>query len=115
MGNTIIKNNSLLVGDNGEWAHVNSNYVICSKRAGIVTVMGESNGTVTLSAGAWNNIGTLPVGYRPTSTVNFILQNRSAIQPCWGQVQTDGVIRVFGDSSAAFNYWQYSITFPVAN
>lgn len=104
-----------VVDDNGVWTKVNGDYVRASKRNGIVTVCGESSGTVTLSSGAWTTIGTLPVGYRPLYTVNFVLNDRSNVKPCWGQVETSGGVRIFGDSGAASNYWEYGVTFPVAD
>ena len=104
-----------IVDDNGVWTKVNADYVRVSKRNGIVTVCGESSGGAGLLASAWTNLGTLPVGYRPLYTVNFVVNDRSNLKPCWGQVETSGNVRVFGDSGAASNYWEYGVTFPVAD
>ena len=103
----------IIKGDNGAWGNVNQNYVIVSKRSGVVTVYGESNGTVTLSGGAWNNIGTLSNGYRPSANFNFLAFDRNHLQPLWGQVTTAGVVRIYCDSNQTCNYWIYSTSFPV--
>lgn len=100
--------------DDGNWNHINQNYVITSKRSGIVTVFGESSGTVTLTTGQWNNIGTLPIKYRPSINFDFLAFHRGQLSPMWGQVTTDGVVRIFVDSTqASVNYWIYSTSFPV--
>ena len=105
---------NLQTGDNGAWTKLNGNgYVVYTKRSGLVSVQGVSSGTVTITAGQWNNLGTLPSGYRPDEAINFLGFDRSHKQPLWGQVTTAGVVRFYADTGQTCNYWEYGVTFPV--
>lgn len=104
---------AFIKGDNGAWTSVNGDYLRKTKRSGIVHIQGQSSGTVTLYGGSWGNLATLPNGYRPSETVNFIVFDRNHLQPLWGQVLTTGVVRVYCDTNQTCNYWEYSASFPV--
>ena len=100
--------------DNGEWHSVN-NYLKYSKRYGSVYIQGASSGNVTLTAAQWNNIGTLPAGYRPTAEIIFTAFDRDHKQPLWCSVTTAGVVRLYCDTGQTCNYWLYGGSFPVAD
>ena len=103
-----------ITDDDGTWKSVN-NYLKYSKRFGCVYIQGISNGNVTLTAASWNNIGTLPEGYRPTSEIMFTAFDRNHLQPLWCSVTTAGVVRLYCDSGQACSYWLYGGSFPVAS
>lgn len=103
-----------ITDDNGTWKSVN-NYLKYSKRFGCVYIQGVSSGTITLSAASWNNIGTLPEGYRPTSEIMFTAFDRNHLQPLWCSVTTAGVVRLYCDSGQTCSYWLYGGSFPVAS
>lgn len=103
-----------ITDDNGTWKSVN-NYLKYSKRFGCVYIQGVSSGTITLSAASWNNIGTLPEGYRPTSEIIFTAFDRNHLQPLWCSVTTAGVVRLYCDSGQTCSYWLYGGSFPVAS
>ena len=104
---------NLLKGDNGDWTSISSDYLECSKRSGIVTIMGFSSGQVYLTAGQWNNIATLPSGYRPKKNFSFVAFNRSQIQPLVGQVTSGGIVRLYCDTGQYGSYWMFNASFPV--
>ena len=103
-----------ITDDDGTWKSVN-NYLKYSKRFGCVYIQGVSSGNVTLTAASWNNIGTLPEGYRPTSEIIFTAFDRNHIQPLMCSVTTAGVVRLYCDSGQACSYWLYGGSFPVAS
>lgn len=103
-----------ITDDDGTWKSVN-NYLKYSKRFGCVYIQGVSSGNVTLTAASWNNIGTLPEGYRPTSEIIFTAFDRNHLQPLRCSVTTAGVVRLYCDSGQSCSYWIYGGSFPVAS
>lgn len=98
-------------GDNGTWKTVNA-VVNYSKKAGVVFARGNSAGSVSLTNGQWNNLGTLPSGYRPKTEVNFVAQDRSNNKPMMGRIATSGVVSLYPENGGC-NYWLYIVSFPV--
>lgn len=98
-------------GDDGTWKTLNSS-VAYSKKAGVAFAKGSSSGSVSLTNGQWNNLGTLPSGYRPNSDVYFVAQDRSNCRPMMGRVATSGIISVYPENGGCY-YWLYIVSFPV--
>lgn len=103
---------NFIISDNGTWKSINA-YLYYSKRGGNVYIQGVSSGNVTLTAASWNNIGTLPVGYRPNKEIAFTAFDRNHLQPLWCSVTTAGVVRLYCDSGQSCSYWVYGGSFPV--
>ena len=83
-----------------------------TKRAGVVFVKGSSSGSVNLTNNTWNNLGTLPSGYRPKTEVNFVAQDRSNNKPMMGKITTDGIISLYPEGGNSY-YWIFTGVFPV--
>lgn len=102
-----------LSGNNGSWVALNT-VVHYSKASNIVTVKGSSSGGTSLSAGTWNNLGTLPSGYRPSGEdVYFTAFDRNGMKPLMGRISTGGTVSLYCEAGQSGNYWLYSVSFPV--
>ena len=101
----------ILKGDNGSWNTLNTSTAY-TKRAGVVFVKGSSSGSVNLTNNTWNNLGTLPSGYRPKTEVNFVAQDRSNNKPMMGKITTDGIISLYPEGGNSY-YWIFMGVFPV--
>lgn len=101
----------VLKGNNGSWNALNTSTAY-TKRAGVVFVKGSSSGSVNLTNNTWNNLGTLPSGYRPKTEVNFVAQDRSNNKPMMGRITTAGIISLYPESGNS-NYWIFTGVFPV--
>lgn len=101
----------ILKGDNGSWNTLNTSTAY-TKRAGVVFVKGASSGSVNLTNNTWNNLGTLPSGYRPKTEVNFVAQDRSNNKPMMGRITTAGIISLYPEGGNS-NYWLFTGVFPV--
>ena len=101
----------ILKGDNGSWNTLNTSTAY-TKRAGVVFVKGASSGSVNLTNNTWNNLGTLPSGYRPKTEVNFVAQDRSNNKPMMGRITTAGIISLYPEGGNS-NYWIFMGVFPV--
>lgn len=105
-----IKNIKEALYDSG-WIELN-NEVSYRKKNGIVYVTGESAGSKGLSAGAYTEIGALPVGYRPNQTINGIAVDAyGGSQLFTGYIGSGGGIMIYAVSHT--NYWRMSASFPV--
>lgn len=102
------------LGDTG-WIDASSqaglNRCFYRKVGNIVYITLESAGNKSVGA-SYTTVFTLPVGFRPSISWNFVWQNiSSADSRANGWINTDGTVQLY--SSVSKNYWYGSTSFPV--
>jgi hypothetical protein len=98
------------IADTG-WLTLN-NYIKYRKKNGLVYVIGECSGSVNLTVNGYKTVGTLPTGYRPSTSVPFAVDfmggnasNTTAL------ISSNGAIDIY--TTNATSYWRFSATFPI--
>ena len=101
-----------LINDDTGWIKI-SDYTMARKKNGIVMVVGgnASGGTPT-SKGIQLNVGTLPVGMRPSKQIRLSADATSITVTVSGWIKTDGSIVIMPVSDGT-SYFGYSATFFV--
>lgn len=97
---------------NTSWTSLNST-IKYRKKAGIVFLDLASYGTKDLTANDWTTIGTLPEGFRPSTTIHFDYANFSGTDDTkdrYGTVDTNGAVRLWDQLGG--DYWVGSVCFP---
>lgn len=93
------------------WQQIYLDYTKAKRKGNVVTVIGVSNGGLTLSAGAYRDITTLPAQYRPTQEIPFCVDPMSGTERVFGRIRTSGVVSIY--SSGETPWWGFSVTFLV--
>lgn len=94
------------------WIELNS-FTKYRRKHGFVTVSAYCDGDLTLTQNAYTTIGTLPVGYRP-STKTPIVYNTigGSMDTQAGSINDEGKIELYTET-AGKNYWAFSVTYPI--
>lgn len=89
--------------------NVYGNYCKATKKNGFVFVSGSS-ADKTLTAGTYNNITTLPEGFRPKHDFYFTAGSMGGGIEIFGILYTSGIVSLY--PATATKYWIYSFMFP---
>ena len=94
------------------WESIYSNYTRAKRKGNVVTVRGYSaGGGLNLPANTYKDITTLPAKYRPSETIYFTVSAQGGSAQIIGEVQTNGVIKMY--SSQATSYWSFTTSYVV--
>ena len=98
---------------NEGWMNVYNNYCQAKRRGKVVTVVGYSaGGGITLTAGDYKSITTLPSQFRPTHTTYFTVTANGGTQTIFGTIDpSTGLVKLY--SSGATSYWSYCVTYLI--
>lgn len=88
---------------------VYGNYCKATKKNGFVFVSGSS-ADKTLTAGTYNDITTLPEGFRPKYDFYFTAGSMGGGIEIFGILHTSGILSLY--PATATKYWLYSFMFP---
>ena len=88
---------------------VGSNQNIIYKSGDVVSLLLWVNGG-TITQSSWNLIATIPSGYRPSSSVDFLGINNTNDKAVHCQITNDGRILVYGSADAGSDL-RLSVTF----
>lgn len=104
--------NGFTDGSDTGWVALN-NTVSYRRKCGYVTVVGNSQGDVTLTSGDYAVVGTLPSGYRPSIRIPVVFHTvgGSPVSQS-GFIETDGKIRLYTNVGGT-SYWAFTITYPI--
>ena len=99
-------------GSDTKWTDINS-CIAYRCKCGYVTVLGISEGEITLTSGDYATVGTVPSPYNPGMRVPVVFHTigGSPVSQA-GYVETDGSIRLFTNVGGT-SYWAFSVTYPI--
>lgn len=108
-----INSNKESVDTNGAYTTLTSG-IYYIKKHGFVNVFAHKTG-ITLSARSWTDVATLPVGYRPSTTIYAatVLGNNGAV-PAYVRVHSGGGIGLYASESISSQLVIFNVTFAVA-
>lgn len=94
------------------WIELNS-YTKYRRKQGFVTVSAYCDGDLTLTQNAYTVIGTLPVGYRPSTKIPIVYNTiGGSMDTQAGSINDEGKIELYTET-AGKNYWAFSVTYPI--
>ena len=98
---------------NEGWMNVYNNYCQAKRRGKVVTVVGYSaGGGITLTAGDYKSIATLPQQFRPTHATYFSAPANGGTAQIFGTIEAStGTVKLY--SNAATSYWAYCVTYLI--
>lgn len=110
MATGIIQKNT--AGDSG-WKSLAA-YLNYRRIGDVLYIQGNASGQIQIPANGSINLGTLPVGYRPSTQVNFPVGNRGAATPSlYGVVATNGTITMINGAAVAVSYFVFNAAIPL--
>ena len=109
--NTLVTKVLNLESDSGTNAAY-GNYCKYRKIGKWVYVYGVSANGISLPAGAYKDLTTLPSGYRPSIVHYFNVSAMGGTQQIFGEIDTNGLVRLYSTGTTA--YWEYATVFPIA-
>ena len=97
------------------WSASNGDQVIYRKRNGVVNILGDSFGSLSVNAKARSLLGVLPVGYRPAREVATLGTPKDYTgYPFQINIQVDGNVFITNlHPNNARSYWSFNITYLV--
>lgn len=97
------------------WSASNGDQVIYRKRNGVVNILGDSFGSLSVNAKARSLLGVLPVGYRPAREVATLGTPKDYTgYPFQINIQVDGSVFITNlHPNNARSYWGFNITYLV--
>lgn len=97
------------------WSASNGDQVIYRKRNGIVNILGDSFGSLSVNAKTNSLLGVLPVGYRPAREVVTLGTPKDYTgYPFQINIQVDGSVFITNlHPNNARSYWGFNITYLV--
>lgn len=94
------------------WEQIYQNYTIAQRKGNVVSVQGYSGGSgITLTAGGYKQITTLPSQYRPSVGVYFFVSALGGAASIFGNISPEGVVQLY--SNTATPYWAFSVSYTV--
>lgn len=94
------------------WIELNS-FTKYRRKQGFVTVSAYCDGDLTLTQNAYTVIGTLPVGYRPSTKIPIVYNTiGGSMDTQAGSINDEGKIELYTET-AGKNYWAFSVTYPI--
>lgn len=99
-------------GSDTGWIRL-SNCVQYRLKSGYVTVIGGSYSDITLNAGDYTSLGTLPARFCPAIQTPFVYHTAGG-DPVGqaGYIHADGRVQMYA-KTAGVSYWAFSVTYPV--
>lgn len=101
---TIYADGNRIYDKQSNWIQLNTNIAYKIKN-GIIMVQGNSTNTKIIYADTYTNLGTLPVGYRPSVDIEYPLTFLGGTQIGFVRIKNDGNINAYVNSTTG--YWAF--------
>ena len=104
--------NGFTDGTDTGWKSIN-NYISYRYKCGYVTIIGISEGGITLTSGDYATVGTVPAGFVAGRRVPIVFHTigGSPIAQS-GYIEADGQIRLYSNVGGT-SYWAFTVTYPL--